>query len=316
MQKLGLHKDHEIHAIPNTAEKYISFSIKQNNEKYPVTLQFIDTLAFLKTSLAKLVANLEKNKFSIFRECIQSPHIDLLLKKGIYPYEYMDSFSKFAETALPHKDAFYSTLSNDGITDEEYEHTQSVWRAFNIRDMGEYHDLYLKTDVLILVDVFENFRCLTLDCYKLDTAHMMTSPGLAWQAALKMTDVQLDLFTDIDMHLFIEKGTRGGVSMISHRYSKANIPGTEDYDVTEPNRHILYLDANNLYGMYSSASFPTLNESTHDVFFVIGWAMSQPLPVSDFEWVEPSTLSEEDIRGWDDHNVKSLIRCICINASY
>ena len=250
MQGLGKYKDHDIHVIPNTPEKYISFSIVKKMEKSPVTLQFIDSLAFLNASLQKLVDNLESDQFSILKSCFTSPNVDLLLRKGIYPYEYMDSPQKFNDVSLPPIEAFFSTLTNTGITAEEYDHAQSVWRAFGIHTMGEYHDLYVKTDVLLLADVFENFRQLTMTNYGLDAAHMMTAPGLAFQAALKMSGVELELFSDINMHLFIERGIRGGVSMISHRYSKANIPGRTGYDATEPNRHILYLDANNLYGMY------------------------------------------------------------------
>lgn len=168
----------------------------------------------------------------------------------------MDQYSKFANTSLPSIEDFFSSLTDSNISAEEYQHAQSVWRVFQIQNMGEYHDLYVKTDVLLLADVFENFRKLTMDNYGLDAAHMMTAPGLAWQAALKMSEVESELFTDIDMHLFIERGTRGGVSMISNRYSKANVPDIVGYDATEPNRHILYLDANNLYGMYyMSVSF-------------------------------------------------------------
>ncbi|GBL79964.1 hypothetical protein AVEN_28998-1 [Araneus ventricosus] len=250
MQGLGKLQDHEIYVIPNNMEKYISFSIRRRKEN-PVTLQFVDSFQFLNTSLQKLVENLDHRKFSIMQRCISSPHRDLLLKKGIYPYEYMSSLSKFEETQLPPRSAFHSSLVNEGISEAEYEHAQNVWKCFKIKNLGEYHDLYVKTDVILLSDVFENFRKLTQNFYQLDAAHMMTSPGLAWQAALKMTDVKLDLFTDIDMHLFIEKGIRGGVSMISHRHSEANHPQCPNYDASEANKYITYLDANNLYGQES-----------------------------------------------------------------
>ncbi|GBL85266.1 hypothetical protein AVEN_145574-1, partial [Araneus ventricosus] len=272
MQGLGKLQDHEISLIPNNMEKYISFSIQRRKEN-PVTLQFVDSFQFLNTSLQKLVENLDHSKFSIMQSCISSPHRDLLLKKGIYPYEYMSSFSKFEETQLPPRSAFHSSLVNEGISEADYEHAQNVWKCFEIKNLGEYHDLYVKTDVILLSDVFENFRKLTQNFYQLDAAHMLTSPGLAWQAALKMTDVKLDLFTDIDMHLFIEKGIRGGVSMISHRHSEANHPQCPNYDASEANKYITYLDANNLYG----------------------WAMSQPLPVSDFEWLSPEEISLQQI---------------------
>ncbi|GBM87299.1 hypothetical protein AVEN_107417-1 [Araneus ventricosus] len=230
MHGLGKLQDHEINVIPNTMEKYISFSIRRTKEKAPVTLQFVDSFQFLNTSLQKLVENLDKSKFSIMQRCISSPDRDLLLKKAIYPYEYMPSFDKFEETQLPPLSAFHSSLTNEGISEAEYEHAQNVWKCFEIKNLVEYHDLYVKTDVILLSNVFENFRKLTQNFYQLDAAHMPTSPGLAWQAALKMTDVKLDLFTDINMHLFIERRIRGEVSMISHRHSEPNHPQCPNYD--------------------------------------------------------------------------------------
>lgn len=147
---------------------------------------------------------------------------------------------------------------------------------FQISNMGEYHDLYMETDVILLADVFENFRDLCLNIYGLDPAHFYTAPGLAWQAALKMTKVNLELFTDPDMHLFIERGLRGGISMISQRYAKANNPYLDDYDSSERNNYLIYLDANNLYG----------------------WSMSQSLPTHGFRW-----LSDEDINAFNVQNV-------------
>ena len=132
--------------------------------------------------------------------------------------------------------------------------------------MGDYHDLYLKTDVLLLADVFEEFRKVCLENYELDPAWYFTSPGLAWDEALKKTKVKLELLTDIDMLQMIEKGTRGGVSMISNRLGKANNKYMgKDFDPEKPSKFIIYLDANNLYG----------------------WAMCEPLPTGDFSWANP-----------------------------
>ena len=134
--------------------------------------------------------------------------------------------------------------------------------------MGQYHDLYLKSDVLLLADVFEKFRMTCLQYYELDPCHYFTSPGLSWDAMLKMTEIKLELMTDIDKFLFIEKGVRGGVSYISKRYAKANNKYMNNYDSKQPSNYITYLDANNLYG----------------------WAMSQNLPTGGFKW-----LSEKEI---------------------
>ena len=135
----------------------------------------------------------------------------------------------------------------------------------SLKNMGEYHDLYLKTDILLLVDVFRKFSeksCLAY--YKLDPLHYISAPGLAWDAMLKMTCINLELITDIDMQLFIEKGIRGGTSYIAHRHAEANNKYMKNFDPIKFISYILYLDANNLYG----------------------WAMSQPLPFGNFKWVE------------------------------
>ena len=185
------------------------------------------------------------------------------MQKGVYPYEYMDSLDRFDETCLPPQEAFYSSLSDEGITDDDYKHAQEVWDTFNCATLGDYHDLYLKTDVLLLADVFENFRQTALSTYKLDPAHYYTLPGYSWDCLLKCTNVSLELLTEPDMYLFVEKGLRGGISMVSHRHATANNQYMENYNNEEPTSFIKYLDANNLYG----------------------WAMSQPMPRGGFQWV-------------------------------
>lgn len=154
-----------------------------------------------------------------------------------------------------------------------------------MQSLGDYHDLYVKADVLALADVFENFRDICLNYYGLDAAHFYTSPGLAWQAALKMTRVKLELLTDIDMHLFIEKGLRGGISMISHRHAKANNKYIPDYDKNKPNSHVMYLDANNLYG----------------------WAMSQALPVKGFRWLDEFEIENLDVNDIEDDSENGYV---------
>ena len=137
-------------------------------------------------------------------------------QKGVYPYDYMDCFEKFDQTELPTKEQFYSVLNDQHVTNREYDHARKVWETFNIKTMGEYHDLYLKSDVLLLADVFESFRQTCLQYYKLDPCHYFTSPGLSCDAMLKMTNIKLELMTNIDMFLFIERGMRGGVSYIAN----------------------------------------------------------------------------------------------------
>lgn len=144
---------------------------------------------------------------------------------------------------------------------------------FQCQTLQDYHNLYLLTDTLLLADVFENFHTICLEKYQLDPAHYYAAPGLAWDAALKYTDMKLDTLTDINQHLFIERCMRGGISVITHRHAKANNPFLEDYNPGEPTSYILYLDANNLYG----------------------WVMSQPLPVGEFKWMTEEQLNQFDV---------------------
>ena len=134
----------------------------------------------------------------------------------------MASWVKFKETQLPLKKAFHSKLNMSDISDENYEHAQRVWKEFDMKNLGEYHDLYLKTDVILLSNVFKASRNTCLKHYSLDPAHFYTSPGLAWQACLKKTGVKLELLTNPDMLLMFERRIRGGITQAVHRYAKAN----------------------------------------------------------------------------------------------
>ena len=118
----------------------------------------------------------------------------------------MDCADKMKYTSLPEKEAFNSKLSLSCISDHDYTHAKNVWKTFHLQTMRDYHDLYLKTDVLLLADVFENFRKKFLEYYALHPAHYYIAPGLSWDAALKMTKVNLELLDDIEMHLMVEKG--------------------------------------------------------------------------------------------------------------
>ena len=263
-----------IKCIPNNEEKYISFSKtivvdaftpKGEKEKVEVKreIRFIDSFRFMSSSLNSLVENLDD--YPILKTHYSNKLFELVSRKGVFPYDYFSDYDKLNDTELPPIEKFYSHLNREGISQEDYQHAQKVWKTFNMQTLREYHDLYLETDVLLLADVFENFRSVCLKNYKLDPAHYYTSPGLAWDAALKMTGVELELLTDPDMVLLVERGIRGGVAMISHRYAKANNKYMGDaYDSSKPSKYITYLDANNLYG----------------------WAMSHPLPVGNFAWMK------------------------------
>ena len=210
----------------------------------------------------------------------------LLLRKGVYPYEYMDNWERFNETSLPNKESFYSNLNMENIDDIYYRHGNNVFKRFKLKNLGEYHDLYVQSDTLLLADVFENFRNMCLKVYELDPAHFLSLPGLAWQACLKKTNIELELLTDYDMLLMVEEGIRGGICHSIQRYAKANNKYMKNYDESKESSYIQYLDANNLYG----------------------WAMSQKLPVNDFKWLEDtSEINEEFIKNYDENNDKGYI---------
>ena len=276
--KKGEKQDLNINAIHNNMEKYMAFVLGNH-------LTFIDSLQFMSSSLDKLVSNLPKDDLIYTSKAFKGKRLDLMSQKGVYPYDFMDSFEKFNQMELPNKDQFYSILNDQHITDDEYDHANKVWNTFMIKRMGEYHDLYLVSDVLLLTDVFENFRKTCMQYYKLDPCHYFTSPGLSWDAMLKMTNIKLQLMTDIDMFQFIEKGMRGGVSYIANRYGNANNKYMKEYDEKAPSKYIMYLDANNLYG----------------------WAMSQYLPTGNFRWMTDKEISKIDLGKYKADGKKGLI---------
>ena len=160
----------------------------------------------------------------------------------------MDSWERFNETSLPDKKAFYSELNLEDITDKDYAHAQKVFEEFKLKNLGDYHDLYVQSDTLLLADVFENFRNKCIEIYELDPAHFLSAPGLAWQACLKKTKVELELLTNIDMLLMVEKGIRGGICQAIHRYAKANNKYMKNYDKNIESSYLIYVDTNILYG--------------------------------------------------------------------
>ena len=172
----------------------------------------------------------------------------LLLRKGVYPYEYMDSWKRFKEESLPDKESFYSELNNEHITDEDYAQAQKVWDTFKVKNLDEYLDLYVQSDTLLLADVFENFRDKCIDIYELGPAHFLSAPGLAWQACLKKTKVELELLRDNHMLIMYEEGTRGEMCQATYRYAKANNKYMKNYDRNIESPFLEYVDSNNLYG--------------------------------------------------------------------
>ena len=272
----------KISIIPNNKQTYMSFSVgnktsyfdkkagKQVEREY-MNLRFIDSFGFMSSSLSQLVVDLKQGGLDKFKNVSEEFGYDtelteLMTRKGIYPYSFMDSYDKFDINPLTlTKFNFRSDLTGEDISDEDFEFYKEICNKFNIKTLGEYHDLYLQSDVLLLSDVFENFRETCFQYYKLDPAHYYSAPGLSWNACLKMTGIELELISDVDMYLMIEKGLRGGMSVISHRKSEANNKYMTSYDPEKPSKYITYLDANSLYS----------------------WSMIQYLPYGGFKWIDP-----------------------------
>lgn len=290
-------KGKNLSIIPTTMEKYLSFTIDK--------CVFLDSCQFINSSLEKLVESLNKVQLmqsmssriegsainvhakssdnAVFKHFnAEFPSIthelnDLLRQKGIFPYDWFDGQAKLNETALPGIESFYSQLYEQEAEVKDVERAQKVWSQAGCKTFYDYLTLYLKTDVLLLADVFEAFRKMCLDQanYGLDPCHYYTAPGFSWDSMLKMTGVSIECFKEgqDDMLDMIQKGMRGGISMISTRYAKANNKYMKSYDSSMPSSHIMYLDANNLYG----------------------WAMSQYLPTGNFNWVDAATFTMESI---------------------
>ena len=185
----------------------------------------------------------------------------------------MDDWSRFDEEQLPEKSSFYSNLNMEEISGIDYRHPEKAFNKFSIQNLGEYHDLYVQCDTLLLVDVFENFRNMCIKEYGLDPVYFLLAPGLAWEACLKKTGVKLELITDV------EKGIRGGICHSVYKHAKANNKYMKIYDKNKESSYIIYTDENNLHG----------------------YAMSKKLPVDGFEWVEDLSIIDEDfIKNYDD----------------
>jgi len=281
MYNLG-QKCNDIMPVAQNSEKFMSFKIDK--------LKFIDSLLFMNSSLEKLAENLidetHEDKYNKFYNMKDSfgEHMELICRKGIYPYEWFDDIEKFNYNGLPEKGAFYSRLRLEGVSDEDYKHALNVYDKLECKSFVDYHMAYLKSDVNLLADIFENFRKLSLKNYELDPLNYISAPSLAWDAMLLKTDITLDLISDVKMLEMIERHKRGGLCFVgSKRHCVANNPYMSEYDENTPDNYIMYWDANNLYG----------------------WAMSEPLPYKDLKFDSDVTL--DTILNTDDNNETGYI---------
>ena len=269
IRELAKYSTNDMNVIAKSKENYISFSAHVPVLEYgdgnvkTIELRFMDSYKFMASSLDSLTTKPVKGGKRLCNLSDDLAKYKLLTRKGVYPYEYMDSWDRFNETRLPPIDKFYSKLNGVGISEDDYKHATNVWNEFNIQNLGEYHDLYLRTDVVLLANVFEEFRNTCMKHYGVDPANFYTSSSLVWKACLKKTGTELELLQDPDMLMF-ERGIRGGITQAVHRYAEANNKYIDKFYPNVPSSYIQYLDANNLYG----------------------WAMFQPLPTGGFKWVD------------------------------
>ena len=254
----------DIQVIPKTSEKSLSIIINRN-------IIFLASNHFYESSLDGYASNLEDSDFKHLISKFSADKLEIFKRKDPYPYKWVDSYEKFNNKELPPKECFYSSIkdgkrdkSNGHIYEKEYLDLQNFWKELAFNTFIDFHNHYLKKDVLLLAYVFEKFISTCLKNYNLDPSHYFSAPGLSWDAMLKLTKVELEKISDPDLHLFIEKGIRGGISYINKRYSEANNENCPNYDNEKPKRYINYLGMNNLHG----------------------YAMSQYLPYGGLKWIK------------------------------
>ncbi|KAB0790736.1 hypothetical protein PPYR_15666 [Photinus pyralis] len=276
-------ENENIDVIATNKEKYVSFTkhisvdqIVENGVPKNVIwrIRFVDSFRFLGSSLNVLSKNLSDSECNEIKTFFGTGRaFELIRQKGVFPYSFVDAFDKLDQTQLPNKADFFDKLHEQHITEDEYSRAQDVWNLFQCQTLGEYSDIYLKSDVLLLADIFENYRRVCLHNYQLDPAQYFTAPGLSWDAMLKKTGVELELLTDIDMLNFFKGGVRGGVSTCTKRRAIANNKFLANYDPSKPSSYIVYLDACNLYGH----------------------SMRQYLPQRDFVWLTPQEIKSFEV---------------------
>jgi hypothetical protein len=246
------HHESEIKVIATTSEQFISIEFDG--------LRFLDSIQFISGSLENLVFNMKKNspeKFKYTRQQFDDPEkFELICRKGIYPYEFLTDFKQFDLPDLPSIDCFYSKLSGQGISLDDYEHARNVWSIFDCQKFLDYHTLYVISDVTFLADIFEEFRNCAMKFYGLEVLHYYGIPGLTLDAALKYTKCKIGLITDVDTLLMFEGAVRGGQANVYGRYSKANRPDLPDYDPSKPTKYLKLFDAVSLYGTTMCHALP------------------------------------------------------------
>ncbi len=259
IQELHKFADSDLKVIPRTGEKYLSFSVGH--------VHFKDSFQFLAESLATLAKNLKSKGLTSFtnvhRYILDPTWREIMMQKGVFPYTYITDLNVLRQTQLPSKEFFFNDLSGEHISDEEYAFALHAWDTMECQTLGDYLHMYLLADLLLLADVFENFRDNCLQNYELDPAHYYSSPHFTFDAFLRYSAQRIELLTDANMYTFFKLGIRGGLSMVStERWVEANNKYLPNYDPSQDSTYLMYLDCNNLYGK----------------------AMMEYLPYGDFKW--------------------------------
>ena len=260
-----------IRALQNLDNK-IPFSCLPRNSNKFISLQigsfiFKDSYLFLNKSLDYLTGTIDDDdRISLKQEF--GENYKLLTKKGIYPYDYFDNTKEYNEQKLPNKEEFFNKINNKNISDEDYNHAKNVFEKFKCENLLDYSILYLKSDICHLSDVFQKFSKFAYETYELDPRHSFTLPGFSWQSMLKMTKIELELISDPDMYLFLMDTIKGGISVCNKKHVIADNKYIDKN--TKNNKYLMYLDANNLYGV----------------------SMVQSLPYKNFKWSNNVTLDK------------------------
>lgn len=266
---IGEMKNSKIHVIAQTREKFMSMNVRipvdktKKGKTVYFDIKFMDSYQFMPASLASLVSNLKAlPQTQRLKSAYPNLTDDIITCKGIFPYAYFDSMDRLAETALPTIDKFKSDLTGEDCSSDDYSHAQEAWKKFDCKTFGDYMIAYLKLDVFLLADVFEEFRRVALNEDKLDPVHFVSLPAMSFKSAFKMTKETIHLLKDPEMYNLFERGIRGGLTFVNKHFIQSETDGDNHI-------HLKYYDQNNLYGS----------------------ALSKPLPHSEFSWVNETQLA-------------------------
>jgi hypothetical protein len=237
------------------------------------------------SSLENLVNNLSHDDFYYIKNHFPNQNLqNKVLRKLIFPYDFLKSKESLKYSKLPDKNEFFNQLSESHIAQDEYEFIQEIWELFGCKNLGDLLELYCLIDVLSLSDVWRKFSILTYNAYGLNINHYLSTPALSWDAMLKQTSIQLEYIRDPEKIAFLNDSIRGGICQVNEHLSTANNKFIKNYDSKQQSSYIISADFNNLYG----------------------FAMQQKLPFADFKFIKSKNqkleIFENLINGKLDEN--------------